>query len=203
MNTSVSGSPSQMRSSPPPLRTPQAVRVQAIVAYAISGVAGFIASFLMHLLFGGAGRGGFVDLNPGGVLEILAFVLVFSYGLLWTRQLFRLPISTLLSAGLETPPAAKMFAQKLEEFSPSNLEMGQNIAVLREQGKVIGLFDGIRDRNVEWDSVPQAKGNVAVTELRGLLSKHPFVIIADGDTVHGVITQEMFIHGFYRGGISK
>ncbi len=203
MNPSVSGRPVGAGASPPPLRSPQVVRATAIVAFGVSVLAGMLAAFLMHLLFGSAGRAGFEDINLGGLLELLGFVLVFSYALLWTRQWFSLPISTLLSFGLETPPAAKLFAVKLEEFSPSNLEMGQSIAVLREQGQAIGLFDGLRDRTLEWGSVPKASGDVAVTELRGLLSKHPFVIIADGDTVHGVITQEMFIHGFWRGGISK
>jgi hypothetical protein len=203
MNPSVSRESSPRGVSPPPLRTPQAVRITAVIAFAVSVLAGMLASYLMHLLFGNAGRAGFEDINLGGLLELLGFVCVFSYGLLWTRQFFSLPISTLLSFGLETPPAARLFAQKLEEFSPSHLEMGQSIAVLRENGKAIGLFDGLRDRSLEWGSVPKASGDVAVTELRGLLSKHSFVIIADGDTVHGVITQEMFIHGFWRGGISK
>jgi hypothetical protein len=203
MNPSVSRENTPRGVAPPPLRTPQTVRFYAMAAFAVSVLAGMLASYLMHLLFGNAGRAGFEDINLGGLLELLSFIFVFSYALLWTRQLFSLPISTLLSFGLETPPAAKLFAQKLEEFSPSNLEMGQSIAVLRENGKAIGLFDGLRDRSLEWSSVPQASGNVAVTELRGLLSKHPFVIIADGDAVHGVITQEMFIHGFWRGGISK
>jgi hypothetical protein len=188
---------------PPPLRTPQTVRISAILAFGLSVGAGVFASYIMHWIFGSAGRAGFEDINLGGLLELLAFVLVFSYGLLLTRQWFRLPISTLLSCGLETPPPAKTFAQKLEELSPSNLEMGQNIAIVRENGKAIGLFDGLRDRTLEWSSVPKASGEVAVTELRGLLSKSPFVVIADNDLVHGVITQEMFIHGFYRGGISK
>ena len=203
MNSFVTVGTPKPSAAPPPLRTPPMVRSQAVIAFAVSVGAGVVAAFLMHLLFGGAGRAGFEDINLGGVLELLGFVCVFSYGLLLTRQWFSLPISTLLSFGLETPPAARLYAQKLEEFSPSNLEMGQVIAVLRENGKAIGLFDGLRDRSLEWGSVPKASGEVAVTELRGVLSKHPFVIIADGDTVHGVITQEMFIHGFWRGGISK
>jgi hypothetical protein len=201
MNPTVSSSlPS---SSPPPLRTPQVVRISALVAFVLAVGTGLLASYIMHWVFGGAGRAGFEDINLGGLLELMSFVLVFSYALLLTRQLFRLPISTLLSFGLETPPPAKTFAQKLEDISPSNLEMGQTIAIVRENGKAIGLFDGLRDHTLEWDSVPKASGEVAVTELRGLLSKSPFVVIADGNTVHGVITQEMFIHGFWRGGISK
>ena len=167
MNPSVSGQNAPRRVEPPPLRTPQTVRLTAIMAFIGSVLAGMLAAYLMHLLFGNAGRAGFEDINLGGLLELLGFVLAFSYALLWTRQLFSLPISTLLSFGLEVPPAAKLFAQKLEEFSPSNLELGQSIAVLRENGVAIGLFDGLRDRSLEWGSVPKASGAVAVTELRG------------------------------------
>lgn len=202
MNPSVS-SAAASSPIPPPLRTPQTVRLSALIAFGLSVAVGLLASYIMHALFGGAGRAGFEDINLGGLLELLAFVLVFSYALLLTRQWFRLPISTLLSFGLETPPPAKRFAVRLEEISPANLEMGQNIAILRENGKAIGLFDGLRDRTIEWSSVPKASGEVAVTELRGLLAKSPFVVIADNDLVHGVITQEMFIQGFWRGGISK
>jgi hypothetical protein len=185
------------------MRTPQAVRLSAFSAYLIALVSGFVASYSIHLIFGGGGRGGFVDLNVGGIFEILAFVLVFSNVLLWMRQVFKLPISTLLSCGIDTPPPAKQFATKLPEVSPSTLELSQGLAVLRERGRAVGLFDALRDRTLEWQAVPKASGDVAVTELRGLLANSPFVVIADGDVVHGAITQEMFIHGFWRGGISK
>jgi hypothetical protein len=185
------------------MRTPQAVRISAFTAYLIALASGLLASYVVHLLFGGGGRGGFVDLNVGGILEIVGFVLVFSNVLLWMRQIFKLPISTLLSCGLEAPPAAKKFALELPEVSPNTLELSQGLAVLRERGRAVGLFDAIRDRTLEWNAVPKASGDVAVTELRGLLASSPFVVIADGDVVHGAITQEMFINGFWRGGISK
>jgi hypothetical protein len=95
------------------MRTPQGVRNAAFIAYGIAFGAGLLVAYLIHLLFGNAGRGGFVDLNPGGILEILGFVLTFSNVLLLTRQNFKLPISTLLSAGIYAPPAAKKFAMKL------------------------------------------------------------------------------------------
>jgi hypothetical protein len=185
------------------MRTPQAVRISAFSAYLIALVAGFFASYSVHLIFGGGGRGGFVDLNVGGIFEILAFVLVFSNVLLWMRQAFKLPISTLLSCGIDAPPPAKQFATKLPEVSPSTLELSQGLAVLRDGGRAVGLFDALRDRTLEWQAVPKASGDIAVTELRELLANSPFVVIADGDVVHGAITQEMFIHGFWRGGISK
>ena len=95
------------------MRTPQAVRTSAFIAYALSLLAAVIVSYLLHLLLGSAGRGGFTDLNPGGLLELIAFTLTFSNALLLTRQSFKLPITTLLSGGIYAPPPAKNFALKL------------------------------------------------------------------------------------------
>jgi hypothetical protein len=186
------------------VRTPQAVRNSAFLAYGIAFGAGLLVSYVIHLLFGSAGRGGFVDLNVGGILEILGFVLTFSNVLLLTRQNFKLPISTLLSGGIYAPPAARKFAMKLPTLETyASLEFSEGLAVVSDKGKVVGLFDSTTDKTLEWNAVPKAAGNIAVTELRGLLSKSPFVVIADGDQVHGVITQEMFIGGFWRGGLSR
>ena len=85
------------------MRTPQAVRTSALIAYALSLLAAVIVSYLLHLLLGSAGRGGFTDLNLGGFLELLAFTLTFSNALLLTRQSFKLPITTLLSGGIYAP----------------------------------------------------------------------------------------------------
>jgi hypothetical protein len=186
------------------MRTPQGVRNAAFIAYAIAFGAALLVSYLIHLLFGSAGRGGFVDLNPGGILEILGFVLTFSNVLLLTRQNFKLPISTLLSAGIYAPPAAKKFAMKLPTLETfASLEFSGGLAIVSERGKAVGLFDSSTDKTLEWSAVPKVSGNVAVTELRGMLSQHPFVVIVDEGVVHGVITQDMFISGFWRGGISR
>jgi hypothetical protein len=186
------------------MRTPQGVRNSAFIAYGIAFGAALLVSYLIHLLFGNAGRGGFVDLNLGGILEILGFVLTFSNVLLLTRQNFKLPISTLLSGGIYAPPPARKFAAQLPTLETyASLEFAEGLAIVAERGKVVGLFDSTTDKTLEWSAVPKASGGIAVTELRGLLSKSPFVVIADGDQVHGVITQEMFIGGFWRGGISR
>lgn len=186
------------------MRTPQAVRTSALTAYALSLLAAVIVSYLLHLLLGSGGRGGFTDLNPGGILELLAFTLTFSNALLVTRQSFKLPITTLLSGGIYAPPPAKNFALKLPVLeSLASLEFDGGLALVAERGRIVGLFDSESDRTLEWSSVAKVSGNIAVTELRGALAKNAFVIIADGDVVHGVITQEMFIGGFWRGGISR
>jgi hypothetical protein len=186
------------------MRTPQGVRRDALIAYGIAFVAALVVSYLIHLLFGNAGRGGFVDLNLGGILEILGFVLTFSNVLLLTRHNFRLPISTLLSGGIYAPPPAKRFASKLATLeSFASLEFSQGLAVVSERGHIVGLFDSATDKTMEWSAVPKVPGGIAVTELRGMLSQHPFVVVADGEQVHGVITQEMFIGGFWRGGLSR
>jgi hypothetical protein len=186
------------------MRTPQGVRTSAFIAYGLSLAGAGLAAYIVHLLLGGAGRGGFSDLNPGGVIEVVVFVLAFSNLLLLTRQHYKLPISTLLSAGIYAPPPARKFAAPLPTLETlASLEFAGGLALVTERGKVVGLFDSNSDRTTEWSQVPRAAGGTAVTELRGVLSKHPFVIIADGETVHGVISQEMFIGGFWRGGISR
>ena len=186
------------------MRTPQAVRTSAFIAYALSLLAAVIVAYLLHLLLGGAGRGGFTDLNLGGLLELIAFTLTFSNALLLTRQSFKLPITTLLSGGIYAPPPAKNFALKLPVLETlASLEFDGGLALVAERGQVVGLFDSSNDKTLEWSSVTKVAGGIAVTELRGALAKHSFVIIADGDVVHGVITQEMFIGGFWRGGISR
>ena len=52
------------------MRTPTQVRTTAFIAYALAIVAALLVSFVVHALFGSQGRGGFLDLNFGGILEI-------------------------------------------------------------------------------------------------------------------------------------
>ncbi len=181
------------------MRTPQQVRLNALIAYGLSLVAGVVVAFLVHLIFGSAGNLSFTSLNPGGVLEFLAFTLTFSSSLLGTREIFRLPITTSLTAGLIAPTDASGVAEPLDVLeNPSTFELGTRTFVLRQNGRPIGLHDGDRDRTLPWDEVPRVSGSIAVTELRGALSRAPFVVVADGDHVHGLITQEMFVAGLWR-----
>jgi hypothetical protein len=180
------------------LRTPTQVRTTAFIAYALAIVAALLVSFVVHALFGSQGRGGFMDLNFGGILETLAFVFTFSNALLLARVTFHLPISTLMTCGILTPPPAKNFAQKLETLeNPSTLELGSGLTVLRQNGKPVGIHDG--RRTLDWDKIAKISGNVAVTELRALLAKSDFVAVLDDDAFYGVITQDMFISGLWRG----
>ena len=96
------------------MRTPTQVRTTAFIAYALAVVVALLVSFVVHALFGSQGRSGFMDLNFGGILETLAFVFTFSNALLLARVTFHLPISTLMTCGILTPPPAKNFAKKLE-----------------------------------------------------------------------------------------
>jgi hypothetical protein len=178
------------------LRTPQQVRLNALIAYGLSLGAGVVVAFLVHLIFGSAGNLSFTSLNPGGVIEFLAFTLTFSSSLLGTREIFRLPITTSLTAGLIAPTDASGVAEPLDVLeNPSTFELGTRTFVLRQNGRPVGLHDGDRDRTLPWDEVPRVSGSIAVTELRSTLSHAPFVVVADGDQVHGLITQEMFVAG--------
>ena len=118
------------------MRTPQAVRTSAFTAYALSLLAAVIVSFLLHLLLGSAGRGGFTDLNPGGILELVAFTLTFSNALLLTRQSFKLPITTLLSGGIYAPPNDQLaLIRRFIERHPKKADaLLRNKALLEEFG---------------------------------------------------------------------
>ncbi len=179
------------------MRTPTQVRTTAFIAYGLAVFAALLVSYVVHALFGSQGRGGFMDLNFGGILETLAFVFTFSNALLLARVTFQLPITTLMSCGILTPPPAKKFAQQLETLeNPSIIELGSGLTVLRQNGKPIGIHDG--RRALEWDKIVKIPGNVAVTELRALLAKSDFVAVLDGESFCGVITQDMFISGLWR-----
>ncbi len=181
------------------MRTPQQVRLTALIAYGLALLAGVIAAYLMHLLFGSAGELGFNRLNPGGILEFLAFGLAFSSSLLGLRELMNLPFSTLLTAGLIGPSQAAKVAQPITSLeNPTTLEFGAETVVLKQNGRPVGLHDSYRDRTLAWEDVPRVSGGVAVTELRALLSQRPFVVVTDGDDVRGLITQEMFLAGLWR-----
>lgn len=181
------------------MRTPQQVRLNALIAYGLSLVAGVMVAFLVHLVFGSVGNVGFLNLNPGGIFEFLAFSLAFSSSLLGTREIFKLPITTSLTAGLIAPTDASGVAEPLDVLeNPSTFELGSRTFVLRQNGRPVGLHDGDRDRTLPWDEVPRVSGSIAVTELRGALSRAPFVVVVDGDQVHGLITQEMFVAGLWR-----
>jgi hypothetical protein len=182
-------------SKPSSLRTPTQLRVSSLIGYALSLLAAIIVAYFMHLLFAREGRGGFRDLNPGGILETLAFVLTFSYALLGARRILRIPVTSLLSAGLIVPKTTASVAMALKTHdNPAGFEFGGGLSILRDRGRIIGVSDA-RGELTAWDRVLRVDSNVAVTELRELLSNAQYVVVASGDDVQGVITQEMYLAG--------
>jgi hypothetical protein len=177
------------------LRTPMQLRISSLIGYGLSLLAAIIAAYLLHLLFAREGRGGFRDLNPGGLLETLLFVLTFSYSLLAARRLLKVPVSSLLSAGLIVPKTAQAVAVALKTHdNPAGFEFGGGLSILRDRGRIIGVSDA-RGEITAWDRVLRVDSGVAVTELRGLLSNAQYIVVASNDDVRGVITQEMYLAG--------
>ena len=184
-----------MNTKPLSLRTPTQLRVSSLIGYALSLLAAIMAAFVLHLLFASEGRGGFRDLNPGGLLETLLFVLSFSYSLLAARRILKVPASSLLSAGLIVPKTVAAVAVALKTHdNPAGFEFGGGLSILRDQGRIVGISDA-RGEITAWDRVPRVDSAVAVTELRGLLSDAQYIVVARGDDVRGVITQEMYLAG--------
>jgi hypothetical protein len=184
-----------INSEPLSLRTPTQLRISSLIGYALSLLAAIIAAFVLHLLFASEGRGGFRDLNPGGLLETLLFVLSFSYSLLAARRILKLPASSLLSAGLIVPKTVAAVAVALKTHdNPAGFEFGGGLSILRDQGRIVGVSDA-RGEITAWDRVLRVDSGVALTELRELLSDAPYIVVARGDDVRGVITQEMYLAG--------
>ena len=178
------------------LRTPMQLRVSSLTGYAVCLLLAIVAAYVVHLLFAGAGRGGFRDLNPGGILEIAAFVVAFSFSLLAARRVLKLPVTSLLSLGLIVPKSAQLVAVALKTHdNPAGFEFGGGLSILRDQGRIVGVSDD-RGEITAWDRVARVDSNVAVTELRGLLSRTQYVVVASGEDVRGVITREMYLAGF-------
>ncbi len=178
------------------MRTPTQLRITALIAYAVSLACGVGVAYLVHVLLGNAGRFGFEDFNPGGVVEGFSFVIAFGFIILAARELARLPVATLLSLGLIAPPSAARAAQPINSVeNPSSLDMQNEISVLKQNGRPVGIVGGRNERARAWEDVPKISGEAAVTELRDLLSHTPLVAVVDGDEVHGIITQEMYLAG--------
>jgi hypothetical protein len=180
---------------PSNLRSPSQLRASAIIGYVLSLLAALTAAYIVHLLFAREGRGGFRDLNPGGILETLIFALSFSYALLAARRILKLPVTSLLSVGMIVPKTVQTVAISLKiHDNPAGFEFGGGLSILRNQGRIVGVSDE-RGEITAWDRVPRVDVDIAVTELRELLSNTQYVVVATGDDVRGVITQEMYLAG--------
>jgi len=172
------------------MRTVRDLRLAGLIAYLAALIAGLAVSGLIHLALGGQGRFGWEGFNFFGLLEGLAFLLVFTLSLLLAKKAVKVTATTLLSAGIFAPTSARKLARPVPVITALQSFEG-NIAVLLEAGQPVGVI-GIADSLVPWDEAPVVAGNTAAGELGSLFRQHPIVFVADGDTVHGMITRERY-----------
>ncbi|WP_457631146.1 hypothetical protein [Oceanithermus sp.] len=180
------------------MRTVRELRWAGAIAYLAALVTGLAAALLVHLLFKGQGRFGWEGFNTVGVIEGLAFVLVFTFSLWAAKRAVRVPCTTLLTAGLVAPPSAGRAAKPLPLIDKVESFEGR-LAVLVEDGTPRGVL-GLGDHIVPWEEAPVVPAETALSELAGLFWKSPVVLVADDDEVRGVITRERFFRlmGFAR-----
>lgn len=182
------------------MRRPSQLRLAALLGASASIGAALLITFVLHLLLGGGGRLAFQSFNVAGLLEGLVFILVFVTSLRYLRSAARLPSPILLSFGLVGPPTAARVAQKVPIVDAAR-GLGEltlnRIVIVEEEGVPVGVAGVRRERIVPWDELVRVEGDVAVTDLRFVLAHEPLVIVADGDEVLGVVTQEMYLAGLW------
>ncbi|RIH89749.1 hypothetical protein Mlute_00264 [Meiothermus luteus] len=172
------------------MRTVRELRLAGLIAYLAALVSGLMVSGLLHLAFGGRGQFGWEGFNLLGLLEGLAFLMVFTLTLWLAKRAVRVTTTTLLSAGLFAPTSARKLARPVPVINALQSFEG-NIAVLLEGGQPVGVI-GIADSLVPWDEAPVVPGDTAASELGSLFRQHQIVFVADGNNIHGMITRERY-----------
>lgn len=155
-----------------------------------------LVSFVVFLLLGRGGRLGFTAFNPAGLVEGVTFLLAYSWALIYVRSSLRLPSPTLLSFGLLVPRAAGRAAAAVPQVDAGEVvhTLAENrVVIVRQRGVPVGVTGLRRDSITSWEELVKVPSSVAVTELRHVLAHEQLVVVADGETVHGVITQEMYL----------
>ncbi len=182
------------------MRRPVNLRISALVGALVSIGIALLVAYLTYLLLGRSGTLGFGAFNAAGVLEGLVFVLVFVTSLRAVRSAVRLPSPTLLSFGLVAPPTAARVAQDVPQVDASRGidTLTQNrIVIVTAEGVPVGAAGVRRERITSWEDLVKVDGKVAVTDLRRVLAHEPLVVVTDGGTVLGVVTQEMYLAGLW------
>lgn len=182
------------------MRRPGQLRLAALLGSLTSLMVALLVAFILNWLLGREGRLGFRSFNSAGLLEGLVFVVSYSFGLLYTRNGLRLPSPSLLSFGLIAPPTAARAAAAVPvvEMSAGPHTLLENrIVIVEENGVPVGVSGVRRERISSWDEMPKVQGSVAVTELRAMLAHEQLVIVMDGSTVRGIITQDMYLLGLW------
>ncbi len=182
------------------MRRPSNLRVSALLGGLVAIGASLLITYFLFLLLGRRGTLGFASFNAAGVVEGLVFILVFVTSLRAVRSAVRLPSPTLLSFGLVAPPPAAKVAQDVPQVDASRGidTLTQNrIVIVTSDGVPVGVAGVRRERITSWEDLVKVDGRVAVTDLRRVLAHEPLVIVMDGNTVRGVVTQEMYLAGLW------
>lgn len=172
------------------MRTVRDLRLAGLIAYVAALIAGLVMSGLVHLLFGRRGQFGWEGINFFGLLEGLIFLIVFTLSLWIAKRAVKVTTTTLLSAGIFVPTSARKLARAVPIINALQSFEG-NIAVLLEAGYPVGVI-GIADSLVPWEDVQVVAGETAASELGSVFKQHKTVFVADGNDVHGMITQERY-----------
>ncbi|MEX2540396.1 MAG: hypothetical protein WD314_01260 [Trueperaceae bacterium] len=182
------------------MRRPSQLRLAAFLAGLAAVSFALLASFVLYLLFGRQGRLGFHDFNLPGIAEGLLFVIALVSALRYLRSALRMPSPTLLSFGLVAPPPARKVAAAVPVVeSAQNIQtLAENrIVVVEEQGVPVGVTGVKRERITSWEELVKIDGSVAVTDLRRVLAHEALVVVMEGESVAGVVTQEMYLGGLW------
>lgn len=178
------------------MRRPSQLRSAAVWGALASLAFALLVSFLVFLLLGRGGRLGFTSFNAAGLVEGVAFVLAYSGALVYARFALRLPSPTLLSFGLLVPPRAGSAAVRVPQVDAGSVvhTLAENrVVIVEEAGMPVGVTGLRHDTITSWEKLVKVSSAVAVTELRRVLAHEQLVVVADGDEVHGIITQERFL----------
>lgn len=182
------------------MRRPGQLRSAALWGALASVAFALLVAFLVFLLLGSRGRLGFASFNAAGLVEGLVFVVAYSGAIVYARSALHLPSPTLLTFGLLVPPSAGSAAGQIPQVDAASVvhTLAENrVVIVREAGVPVGVT-GLRAHTItSWEELVKVPSAVAVTELRAILAHEQLVVVSDGDVVHGVITQEMYLAGLW------
>ncbi|MEJ2666250.1 MAG: hypothetical protein P8Z81_03965 [Deinococcales bacterium] len=185
------------------MRRPGQLRSAAFWGGVASLAFALLVSFVVFLLFGRIGRLGFATFNAAGLVEGVVFLLAYGGALIYARSALHLPSPTLLSYGLLVPPNARKAAGRVPQVNADSVvhTLAENrVVIVKEAGVPVGVTGLRPDAITSWEALVKVPATVAVTELRSVLAHEQLVVVSDGDVVHGIITQEMYLAGLWGGG---
>lgn len=173
------------------MRTVRELRLAGLFAYLASLVIALLLSLALHLLLGGQGELGWEGFNAYGLLEGLLFLLAFTWSLALGQRATRIPCSTLLTAGLFGPRAAKRLARPLARVEGVEAYEGRGLALLYQEGRPVGLL-GLSDHILPLRGGPQRGGGDGGDGARPLFFQHPIVLVVQGEEVLGAVPREAY-----------